>query len=436
MNSRRSRQPPTALQFVAAQRYGEQARGWVRRYLPAAVLVCLAGYLLGFAAAGWVGGLIGLGAVAGVGVVGWGVLLWRRLTVAVAAALLTVAAVGGIVGRLYQANGLGGEAAVAAGSLWCLTFVGLLGSWRIRRHAGNRALTAIACDAVVVVAAFISGTSINAAIALAIVGVIVVLAVRGGMLLSLQVMRARVRSRLKLRRLSSDGVLDISRLSDEITDDTKLVQGMKRERQVNEALAELDPRIWTLLHSRRLPETGEILEHLLIGPPGIVVCSTAHWQEAVALTDIGGGQVLAQQVYTLNGSSKLLAERLQPILVATRQVAWTLDIHPDELRAVVVFAGDARQLPEPVVEIDLLRLWDDVRECQFDATAYLVSAQALVGFLLALPRRSAARTGRLGGLFWRLRGVDQAIIEQRRDLRYARDVAAICDQLFPPVDRR
>lgn len=435
VSSYRRRRGPTALQVVAEQRYVEQARSWLKRNAAVGFLACLAGYVFGFLAAGWAGGAIGLGIVAAFAACAGAAMLWRRLTVSVIGAVLTVAAVSSIVGKLYSSVGWGGDATVVAAGLWCLTIVGLLGAWRIRRHAGNRAVTSLACDGVVIVAALISSSTTDGAIALGILGVLVILAVRGGALLSLRVFRARVRSRLIPRGLPKETTIDTSRFVESIKDDRALVSGMQRELLVTAELAALDGRRWSVLQSRRLPGTGDVIEQLLIGPPGIVVCSTAHWSESVTLseTPTDGTPGIVNEVYTLEGSSELLARRLEPVLVATRQVAWTLDVHPDELRCVVVFSTGAQQLPEPVVEVDLLSLWDPERQCSFDATAYLVSIHALAGFLQGLPRHPSDEPGRLSRLLVRLRGGDPDLARRHREDRYTRDLAAVCDQLFMPV---
>jgi hypothetical protein len=438
--ARRLRIPQTALQVVATQRFDQQARRWIRRYSPVAALGCLVGYLLGFTAGGWKGGLIGLAIVALVVLAGWGALIWRRATITIFAGILTAALVSSVVGKLYTAAGWSGEAPVTAASLWCLTIASSVAAWRVRRHRGNRAATALACDAVIVVAALVSTISPDGSLILAIVAVIAIITARGGLMLSLRVRRARRRSRLQPRELEDDNVLDTGRLTEVIGDDAALTSGLKREQQVVAELGQLDSRLWTTLHSRRIPETGDIVEQLLIGPAGIIVGTTAHWPESVTLTEVrnADGTWSSQrgeihEIYTLEGSSELLAHRLEPVLVATRQVAWTLDVHPDELRCVIIFTTGAQQLPEPVVEIDLLGLWDPQRKCSFDATAYLVSVHALVGFLINLPHRTMTEAGRFAKLSERMRRADQRQAQQQRDNRFMRDVAAICDQLFKPV---
>lgn len=438
--SRRLRAPQTALQVVASQRYNQQARKWLRRYSPVAVLGCLVAYLLGFAAGRWIGGLIGLGAVAVAALICWGALVWRRATVTIIAGVLTAAIVSSVVGKLYTTAGWRGQAPVTAASLWCLTIAASIAAWRIRRHSGSRAITAIACDVVIVGAALGSTISPDGSLILAILLIVAILATRGGLLLSMRVRRARRRSRLRPRALTDNSALDTGRLTETISDDASLTSGLQRERQIVTELSQLDPHIWSVLHSRRIPETGDIVEHMLIGPPGIIVGTTAHWPESVTLTEVrhSDGSWSAQhgeihEIYTLEGSSELLARRLEPVLVAARQVAWTLDVHPDELRCLVIFATGAKQLPEPVVEIDLLGLWDPQRQTAFDATAYLVSVHALVGFLLSLPRRTMTEPGRFARLTSRFRNTDQKAAQEQRDNRFMRDVAAICDQLFKPV---
>jgi hypothetical protein len=433
------RVPQTALNVLAARRFDEQARRWLRRYSPTAVFACLVGYLLGFTAGGWVGGFIGLAVVAVAVLAGWGALIWRRATVTIIGAILTAAIVSSVVGKLYTAAGWKGQAPVTAASLWCLIVVASFGAWRVRRHRGNRAITALACDAVIIIAALASTISPSGSLIIAILVIVGILAVRGGFLLSLKVRRARIRSRIQPRELADDNRLETGRLSEIISDDASLARGLKREQRIVQELTELDPRAWTVLHSRRIPETGDIIEHLLIGPPGIVVATAAHWRESVTLTEVrnADGTWTAQlgeihEIYTLEGSAELLAQRLEPVLVETRQVAWTLDVHPDELRCVVIFENDA-QIPEPVVEIDLLGLWDPVREASFDATAYLVSVHSLVGFLLRLPRRTMTDAGRFSRLSAKMRRTDRNVAQQQRDHRFMRDVAAICDQLFRPA---
>ena len=438
--SRRLREPQTALQVVATQRFDAQARRWLRRHFPVGVLGCLVGYLIGFTADGWKGGLIGLGIVALAVLVGWGALIWRRATLTIAGAILTAAIISSVVGKLYTAAGWSGQAPVTAASLWCITIASSVAAWRLRRHRGSRAMTALACDVVIIIAALASTMSPAGSLIAAVIVIVAILALRGGLLLSIRVRRARRRSRLQPREIADDNMLDTARLNDVIQDEAALTTGLKRERQIVAELSQLDPRSWTALHSRRVPETGDIVEHLLIGPAGIVVATAAHWPEAVTLTEVrnADGTWSAQhgeihEVYTLGGSPELLAKRLEPILATTRQVAWTLDVHPDELRCVIIFTGGAQQLPEPVVEIDLLGLWDAPRKTSFDATAYLVSVKALLGFLLALPHRTMTEPGRFAKFSARLRNTDLSVAQQQRDIRFMRDVAAICDQLFKPV---
>ena len=438
--SKRLRVPQTALNLVAAQRFDQQARRWLRRYAPAGVLGCLAGYLLGFTAGGWAGGFIGLGVVALIVLGIWGALIWRRATITIAAGIITAAIVSSVVGKLYTAAGWSGQAPVTAASLWCLTVAASFAAFRVRRHRGSRAVTALICDAVIIVAALASTISPDGSLIVAILAIVLILATRGGLFLSLRVRRARIRSRLQPREFLDDNTVDTGRLTQVISDDAALTSGLKREQQVVAELAQLDPHSWTTLHSRRIPETGDIIEHLLIGPAGLVVGTTAHWPESVTLTEVRNpdGTWSAQmgeihEIYTLEGSAELLAQRLEPVLVATRQVAWTLDVHPDELRCVVIFTSGARQLPEPVVEIDLLGLWDPQRKSSFDATAYLVSVHALVGFLIGLPHRTMTEPGRFGRIAAKIRKTDQAAAQQQRDNRFMRDVAAVCDQLFKPV---
>lgn len=57
--------------------------------------------------------------------------------------------------------------------------------------------------------------------------------------------------------------------------------GAEGERRAARDLAKLDPQRWTVLHDRRAGSRDENIDHLVVGPAGVVVVETKNWKGKV-----------------------------------------------------------------------------------------------------------------------------------------------------------
>lgn len=154
---------------------------WAVRMLPRVVLALAAGYTLFVIAA-----RSGAAFVATVALVVLGAVLWllrRRgqLLLALGTTVLTVAFTGyfAAVGDIARGvdTQLPGQAVLG---YWALAGMALLGAWMVKEHPGRRGITVGLADAVLVVASAAGMFVPEAGVPAGFLGVLAVLAVRGG----------------------------------------------------------------------------------------------------------------------------------------------------------------------------------------------------------------------------------------------------------------
>ena len=323
--------------------------------------------------------------------------------------------------------------ALAAGyapAYWALDLAALLGAWMIRRHRGNRGVTVLAADAAITAASLLSGYSENAAAAAGFAAMLGVLALRGGAGSALRYRRARLRSGITaraaaplLRAPTAD--LDQARRA-EAFDPANLARGIDSERRTAAVLDTLDPGEWYVMHSRRLPRTNADLDHLVVGPPGVVMVDTKDWNAVItARTERPSPEADAYQVYALNGSAERLSERLAASAFEASRVAWALRKANQEVHVVIAFTSRTR-LPSEHTVVELLDVWDESQRRHWNATLHLTRADAVADVLRQLPAASAPRPG-----FFRRRLQRRSIPGPERDRLYIQDLAAAADHVFP-----
>ena len=90
-------------------------------------------------------------------------------------------------------------------------------------------------------------------------------------------------------------------------------QGPKGEMKVGKELSKL-PTGWRVLHSLQMDETGSDIDHLVIGPPGIVAVSTKHHPKGKVTvydrTVYVNGHAAHDHVWTSERSAKRVAATL------------------------------------------------------------------------------------------------------------------------------
>jgi hypothetical protein len=147
-------------------------------------------------------------------------------------------------------------------------------------------------------------------------------------------------------------------------------QGAEGEAETAAALAELSPDGWVVLHDR-LASTGGNIDHLLVGPSGVVLVDSKSWTGAVTVTADElrvGGRNRSAQVSAVASQTAAVAQALRTIDRRTpvnSVIALTQDPPPHgptRLTAGPLVAGVAdlaaavRRLPEVVrpAQVDAL----------------------------------------------------------------------------------
>ncbi|MET8177944.1 hypothetical protein [Streptomyces sp. NPDC005336] len=106
-----------------------------------------------------------------------GQLLLALLATPVTAAVTGYAAAAGDIARGVRGGAIGGQAVFG---YWALAVMALLGAWMVKDHPGRRGVTVVIADAVLIVAAFVGALVPAASVPLGFLGLMAVLAVRGG----------------------------------------------------------------------------------------------------------------------------------------------------------------------------------------------------------------------------------------------------------------
>lgn len=117
-------------------------------------------------------------------------------------------------------------------------------------------------------------------------------------------------------------------------------QGARGEEDVSWELDQLATDGWLVLHDRRLP-TGANLDHLLVGPPGVIVIETKTWTGDL---DVEAGHI------AVNGRRKL--KEMRQVKGQVAAVGEALSGQPEvAVRGYLVLAGPHHR-DQPAVDLD------------------------------------------------------------------------------------
>ncbi|MFC9926953.1 hypothetical protein [Streptomyces sp. NPDC127190] len=167
---------------------------WAVRLLPRIVFGLAAAYTLVAIAAQSGSSFITVCTLLVLGAIVW--LLRRRgqLLLALGSTILTAAVAGYLSAAGESARGA--ASAVLTGQAvfgyWALAGMALLGAWMVKEHPGRRGVTVVLADAVLVVASVIGMFAPQAGVPIGFVGLLAVLALRGG---TAKALLTRVRKR-------------------------------------------------------------------------------------------------------------------------------------------------------------------------------------------------------------------------------------------------
>ena len=119
----------------------------------------------------------------------------------------------------------------------------------------------------------------------------------------------------------------------------RFAQGAVGERMVAEALAPLTVDGWTVLHDRCVPHLGN-LDHLAVGPGGVVVLDAKHW---VSTVTVDRGLRAGTRSTSAVSAMAALTDEVRRVLVAQSLVV--------PVRGLVVLTHDRNAaLPHAVVD--------------------------------------------------------------------------------------
>lgn len=316
---------------------------------------------------------------------------------------------------------------------YLLPLAAAAGPFMLSRHPGSRGVTVILGHLGCLGAAAVMVWQPAVGGAFGLVWVLATLMLRGGTLVSLRLLAARLRSHLVVQhglrrglrhRQASKG--DSAKFDDEFVE-----QGAAAELQTAARLLQLDDE-WTVLHSRELVGSRADVDHLALGLPGVFVIDSKDWDGAITQEMVADD--VEDEPYMelrLDGRIDRLVERLQPVVFEARRVAWGLAMPPEDVHIVVCFT-DRMSMPQPHVEAQFQDVWDGVDHTVWNPTVHLVTMDHLVGWLLSHPAVTWRRRSRLGRLLDRVRGRDQQIADRMVNERYVRDLGRLADYAFPP----
>ncbi|MFI9507358.1 nuclease-related domain-containing protein [Nocardia sp. NPDC052566] len=210
--------------------------------------------------------------------------------------------------------------------------------------------------------------------------------------------------------------------------------GTEAEVATAKLLVGLGPR-WHVLHSRALHATSADADHIVIGPPGVVLvdskfrsgifeCSWSDGEGAAASWTFNGQPLRADLVRSALFEADRIAWAFRADLASGQPVPTVLAIHGARMNVAwgtaefEVSETDPRSGEEVVVATRLVTL---------------VAVEHLVDYLRQLPARRFTEPSRAERRCGRARGLSDADVLQVAQDRFIVDLAAVADHLFIPV---
>ncbi|GBF17367.1 nuclease-related domain protein [Rhodococcus sp. Br-6] len=260
---------------------------------------------------------------------------------------------------------------------------------------------------------------------------------RGDWPLTYRARRAGIRSGIKYRtghhlatRPEGDG---------RWMDDAHLDVGADAEAITATQLAELGDR-WHVLHSRALHNTVADADHIVIGPPGVILVDSKYrsgrfechpWVDDQGTTGVDWAYNGEPIDTALVGSSLFEADR----------IAWAFhadNVSGQPVPVVLAIHGARMNVPWGELTIDILDIndgeGDDTSPTVVDTkTVTLVDATHLTDYLQQLPDRRFTNPSRKEQTDGAAAGLSGEEIDARAQTRYVADLATVADHVFLPV---
>ena len=214
-----------------------------------------------------------------------------------------------------------------------------------------------------------------------------------------------------------------------------LERGAAAENATALQLATLGPR-WHVLHSRALHNTAADADHIVIGPPGVLLLDTKYRSGAFECIPWVDGDSTGAE-WTYNGRP-IPEDMVTSALFEADRIAWAFQAENaagQPVPTILVIHGARMNVPWGEVTFDVTEIdQDSGRHLAIDTrTVTLVDAEHVVAYLRQLPARQFAEPTRAERRRARTRGIPHAELVAAAQDRYVEDLAAVSEHLFIPA---
>jgi hypothetical protein len=243
--------------------------------------------------------------------------------------------------------------------------------------------------------------------------------------------RAAVRSRIRYVA----GYPNTSRRNVAWMKTEHLERGAAAEKATAVQLAELGPR-WHVLHSRALHNTAADADHIVIGPPGVLLLDTKYRSGAFDCIPWVDGDSTGSE-WTYNGRP-IPEDLVTSALFESERIAWAFragEVAGQPVPTILVIHGARMNVPWGEVTFDVTETDPDSGQHSVldTRTVTLVAAEHVVAYLRQLPARRFTEPTRAERRRARLRGVSETELLVAAQQRYVEDLAAVSEHLFIPA---
>jgi hypothetical protein len=214
-----------------------------------------------------------------------------------------------------------------------------------------------------------------------------------------------------------------------------LERGAAAEKDTAVQLAALGPR-WHVLHSRALHNTAADADHIVIGPPGVLLLDTKYRSGAFDCIPWVDGDSTGSE-WTYNGRP-IPEDMVTSALFEAERIAWAFragEVAGQPVPTILVIHGARMNVPWGEVTFDVTET--DPNSGQHSVlgtrTVTLVAAEHVVAYLRQLPARQFTEPTRAERRRARMRRISDTELFAAAQDRYVEDLAAVSEHLFIPA---
>ena len=214
-----------------------------------------------------------------------------------------------------------------------------------------------------------------------------------------------------------------------------LERGAAAEKATAVQLAELGPR-WHVLHSRALHNTAADADHIVIGPPGVLLLDTKYRSGAFDCIPWVDGESTGSE-WTYNGRP-IPEDMVTSALFESERIAWAFragEVAGQPVPTILVIQGARMNVPWGDVTFDVTETDPESGHSSVldTRTVTFVDAEHVVAYLRQLPARQFTEPTRAERRRARTRGISDTELFAAAQERYVEDLATISEHLFIPA---